>query len=302
MADPIHACRRYDKLTVVSVFPDVCLTPCGNSLIPIPYTILAKGEDLRDTVTSVSFTSMSAANLKSVFPRCYGDSEGTGGGLVSGTTGGVCEFGEHRTDVLINGEPAVAESHWTFMNNGNTIGLNRDPTLKPLAEVLNSLGDAADVASKVFDRMAEITEKNLLSQSIPRSPGLEPQYLQLSNIGRMLGYVAPIWTLGSVMSQPTDLEILEAAAKELVKAVAVVVMLKVGADAIVVALVVVAAGVAADALTSSTATHESAAASTAASPDSPPQAHTAGTAADEGLVAGSENWLTTAEDKLTKRW
>lgn len=244
-----HACRQYAPMCIVSVLPDVCLTPCGAAWVSIPYIIMATGPELANTSPNVKMTSCPAATLQSTIPSCYGDQQGTGGGVVSGTTGSVCEFGQHRPDININQRPAVTQTHWSYMNARNTIGINLDSLPKISPDGMNAIGDVVGLVKEGFEAIAEKTFENLGDAHLTM-PG-NSAYASVARgalnsriAGQMAGPVGALITLDSVLTQPTPEKRLDAAAKEIVKMAAVTVLVA-GGMATLPAAIVVTGGAAA---------------------------------------------------------
>src|SRR5690242_1941181 len=85
---PIGA-RKDSRFYAVSTSPDVCLTPRGGAMVPVPYNIYVNLEPSEKCTPSVQF------NKKPVFvwdhslaPTVKGDEPGTGGGIKSGVNVG----------------------------------------------------------------------------------------------------------------------------------------------------------------------------------------------------------------------
>ncbi len=122
MSSPKEGSRDIADGIIVSTTPDVCKTPVGNSMVPIPYSITAKQADDANTVTSVRMTGKRAHNMASIVTKCTGDAPGTGKGIKSGTTESVCHPKTHSGAVRIRGEWAIRHNDVWEMNNRNTIG------------------------------------------------------------------------------------------------------------------------------------------------------------------------------------
>ncbi|MEJ6392365.1 DUF4150 domain-containing protein [Gymnodinialimonas sp. 2305UL16-5] len=122
MSGPNEGSRDTGKGLIVSVTPDVCKTPVGSSMPPIPYSIYAIQGDDANTAATVRMTGQRAHNMASIVTQCSGDAPGTGGGIKSGTTGSICHPRSHSNSVRIQGEWAVRHNDYWDMNNRNTIG------------------------------------------------------------------------------------------------------------------------------------------------------------------------------------
>lgn len=122
MAIAPEGSRDTDEGIIISCTPDICKTPVGSKLIPIPYSIHALQGDDANTAATVRFTGMRAHNMASMTIRCMGDEPGRGLGIKSGTVGSVCNPKTHSKIVRIEGKEAVRHSDEWWMNNKNTIG------------------------------------------------------------------------------------------------------------------------------------------------------------------------------------
>ncbi len=209
MSDREHACRTHGPFTIVSICPDVCLTPCGSTMVPIPYTICAMGENLTATSENVKMTTHQSANAKSQVPWCTGDEAGTGGGVKSGTFASVCEFLETKKDVRINREEAVMQSLLSWMNKRNTVGMNLNslskaftpPTIprnKEVSEAADLMGDVAGIAGETAEAMAEAVRKNI--GDVPNVPweNVSEHYKDLSSQAGKLSVGGGLTKVGGV--------------------------------------------------------------------------------------------------------
>jgi uncharacterized Zn-binding protein involved in type VI secretion len=90
-------------------FPDVCWTPAGPALVPVPYPNLASGAcaDPDTAVDSVLVCGMPALNQTSVITFSQGDEAGTAGGVISGEIMGQATFITASVRVMIKGVPAT---------------------------------------------------------------------------------------------------------------------------------------------------------------------------------------------------
>jgi hypothetical protein len=107
----------------VSIVPDICLTPIGPTMVPIPYIII--GEFAEATGVSANITSNGepvVIHASTVIPSVRGDEAGTGKGIKSGTIGGRVQAMEKSSTLSFNGERAVRVGDLVYMNDKNTIG------------------------------------------------------------------------------------------------------------------------------------------------------------------------------------
>lgn len=122
MSIPREGSRDTGDGILVSIYPDVCLTPCGNSMVPVPYNIWAKQNPDANTTPTVRMTSLRAHNLGSLITESHGAEAGTGGGVASGTNCSVCQPLEHSKTVRAEGKNVVRHTDTWWMNNKNTQG------------------------------------------------------------------------------------------------------------------------------------------------------------------------------------
>ena len=103
--------------TLVCMAPDVCLTPVGNAVVPIPYPIT------HDMGASSQVSTNVFVNDKAVFlhgmsfvPAVKGDAPGNKGGVVSGVVEQVSHSIGHSKGVFVNGLPVVRTGDRVHMN------------------------------------------------------------------------------------------------------------------------------------------------------------------------------------------
>lgn len=107
---------------VVSISPDVCLTPIGNAVVPIPYAITATLTDDSKSCKSVRIDGKQTYNFATIVTKCSGDEPGVKKGVKSGTVGDICQPKSHAPSVRIEGKYAIRNRDQFWMNSGNTIG------------------------------------------------------------------------------------------------------------------------------------------------------------------------------------
>lgn len=95
-----------DSGGVLTTGPDVCLTPMGNSVVPIPYSNTATSADTSRGSTSVAMDGNPIMLKGSVFSKSTGDEPGKNGGVSSGVTTGKAKFVNYSSDVFVDGKPA----------------------------------------------------------------------------------------------------------------------------------------------------------------------------------------------------
>lgn len=104
------------------VFPDVCLTPIGNAVVPIPYPNLGKASDTSKGPKSVKTDGKMPMVKKAVYTKSTGDQPGSKKGVASGTIKDVCEFMMYSFDVKFEGKNVCRMGDPLFHNKKNIVG------------------------------------------------------------------------------------------------------------------------------------------------------------------------------------
>lgn len=104
------------------VFPDVCKTPIGNSIVPIPYPNIGKSSDTVKGPKSVKTDGKMPMVKGSKYSKSTGDEAGSSKGVVSGTTKGECEFMMYSFDVKFEGKNVCRLGDPLFHNKKNIMG------------------------------------------------------------------------------------------------------------------------------------------------------------------------------------
>lgn len=113
---------------IVCLAPDVCLTPHGSKLVPVPYMIISKLAWSDRTMSDVVFGGEEAFTMQSRTHQVTGNEPGTGGGVQSGVNVGWCRPQSNKSSFFIGGHQLVQDGCLFEMNcpdpNGtsNTIG------------------------------------------------------------------------------------------------------------------------------------------------------------------------------------
>lgn len=105
---------------VLNTSPDVCMTPMGSSIVPVPYSNTAFSQDTAKGSKTVTVDGNSIMLKDSVFSRSIGDEPGTAKGVGSGTTGGVAKFVNYSFDVMVEGRNVCRRLDPMTSNKGNT--------------------------------------------------------------------------------------------------------------------------------------------------------------------------------------
>ncbi|MDT3381164.1 DUF4150 domain-containing protein [Labrys neptuniae] len=143
---------------VLSLTPDIKLTPRGDGVVPVAYNIWAPTHEDLLYSPDVLWNSKYAMRSNSAIYETHGGDPGTEGGIKTKTYKYHASPKEHSSAVRINGFYAIRDAHLFYMNGpdgkGNTIGEARHPgdqatrpppqltilSTKPLAEPPQSHG------------------------------------------------------------------------------------------------------------------------------------------------------------------
>jgi YD repeat-containing protein len=118
--NPIGA-RKCHSFIAISQLPDVCLTPCGNVMEPVPYTIIGRLDSSQGTVASVRANGEPVFVLDaSTVPAVTGNEAGAGGGVNSGVCMGSVRATTASSSVRANGKFLVRHGDSCEMNIGPT--------------------------------------------------------------------------------------------------------------------------------------------------------------------------------------
>lgn len=113
---------------IICMAPDVCLTPVGSSIVPIPYMIISELNWSTRTVSHTSFTGLESFNMNSRTNKVTGDEPGSKGGVKSGVNKGWCRPKSKKTSIFVDGKQLLHNDNLYEMNcsgpegPGNTIG------------------------------------------------------------------------------------------------------------------------------------------------------------------------------------
>jgi hypothetical protein len=106
-----------------TVFPDVCKTPSPGGPIPIPYPNIGKSSDASGGPSSVTTDGKMPMVKGATYSTSGGDEAGTaGGGVVSNSTKGECEFMMYSFDVKFEGKNVCRLGDPLFHNTKNIMG------------------------------------------------------------------------------------------------------------------------------------------------------------------------------------
>lgn len=109
-------------------FPDVCLTPAGPAMVPIPYPNIAMGPTAIPSQVIVNIMAMPAHNLGTITPMTNGDNAGVGLGVASGLVMGPSRHLTGAFTVLFSGMPATRLTSMSLQNSTNAPGARLVPS------------------------------------------------------------------------------------------------------------------------------------------------------------------------------
>lgn len=109
--------RKNGTWMIVGVTPDVCKTPMGCSIVPIPYPVISYLSLSQKVSGDVRANSDNVITLsKSFVATTIGDQPGVCGGVKSGTVGGKCHLDEKSDTVRVNNRYIVRHGDKAWMN------------------------------------------------------------------------------------------------------------------------------------------------------------------------------------------
>ena len=109
-------------------FPDVCLTPAGPVVVPIPCPNIAMGPTAIPSQMIVLIEAMPAHNLGTVTPLTNGDNAGVATGVASGLVMGPSRHLTAAFTVLFGGMPATRLTSMSLQNSTNAPGARLVPS------------------------------------------------------------------------------------------------------------------------------------------------------------------------------
>lgn len=101
---------------IVCLAPDVCKTPVGSSVVPIPYMIVSELSWSQKTISSTELTGLKAFTMASRTDKVTGNEPGTAGGVSSGVNVGWCRPKSNKSTVFIEGRELLENDNLYEMN------------------------------------------------------------------------------------------------------------------------------------------------------------------------------------------
>jgi hypothetical protein len=116
MADETATVKDSD-FVLVSLLPDVCMTPSKSEGVPVPYPITHKMDQSKQCSPNVFFRGKPAyLHNESYVDNVQGDEAGTGEGVVSDTHVKISHNIDKSKNVFVNGKPIVRTADTMWMN------------------------------------------------------------------------------------------------------------------------------------------------------------------------------------------
>lgn len=111
-------------------FPDVCRTPVGPAIVPLPYPNIGLSNTAVPTQVKVMLTCMPAHNLTTQKPISNGDTAGVGLGMVSNLMMGPVSAATCSSNFFVGGLPAIKMTGATKQNGAcpNAAGATLSPS------------------------------------------------------------------------------------------------------------------------------------------------------------------------------
>lgn len=105
-----------------TVFPDVCKTPIGSAVVPIPYPNIGMASDTDKGPKNVKTDKKMPMVKKAIYKKSTGDEAGVQKGIISGKTKGECEFMMYSFDIKFEGKNVCRMGDPLFHNKKNIMG------------------------------------------------------------------------------------------------------------------------------------------------------------------------------------
>lgn len=105
-----------------TVFPDVCKTPVGKSVVPIPYSNTGVSRDTTKGAVSVTTDGSMPMLENAEYSKSTGDEPGVHGGVISGVNKSICQFATYSFDVKFEGRNVCRLGDQVMHNKKNITG------------------------------------------------------------------------------------------------------------------------------------------------------------------------------------
>lgn len=122
-ANGLTVCHQGGGGQAISTVPDICKTPVGNAVVPLPYVIVSQANTLVQGSTTVKIDGGNMIGIDGCrFTMCSGDEPGTLGGVVSSIIKNESQFITTSFNVKVEGKGVGRLLDMMTMNRKNTIG------------------------------------------------------------------------------------------------------------------------------------------------------------------------------------
>ena len=101
------------------IFPDVCKTPAGPSVVPIPYPNIGMFATSKKCADKVKIQGKPTFTMGSEVPSSSGDEPGVAKGVMSSTNMGKCTPKVGSANVKAQGQKVVRLTSMMSQNKGN---------------------------------------------------------------------------------------------------------------------------------------------------------------------------------------
>lgn len=145
---------------------DVCKTPMGKAVVPIPYVNVARSVDVANGSATVSVDSDPIMLKDSVFSRSSGDEAGSVGGVVSGVTGGKARFVNFSNNVFVEGRPVCRRLDPMISNLSSSGNTPPAPLMQPNLTAGEAVAEPHSVAFATVFAEPDVLTGSTLSPDI----------------------------------------------------------------------------------------------------------------------------------------
>lgn len=104
------------------VFPDICKTPIGPSIVPIPYPNIGRSSNTTKGPKAVKIDGKMPMTKSAKYSTSTGDEGGVAKGIFSGKIKGECEYMMYSFDVKLEGKNACRLGDPLWHNKKNIVG------------------------------------------------------------------------------------------------------------------------------------------------------------------------------------
>jgi len=206
MAERLGA-RENSSFMAICTTPDICKTPVGPNIIPIPYTVIADLGQSENCVPNARFNGDPCKVLdQSTVPRCTGDEPGFIGGVRSGTVAGEVKPVSACSNVRAGGRSIVREFDPCTLNSGNCPGIY--VTVSAPGSTIEAAGKPDPRANSPVEPTPAEKEgflKRWLHQT-KSDLGLAAEHPGEAAAGAVKGTINTLPELGDVMAQGSALQ------------------------------------------------------------------------------------------------